>query len=274
VTTPPEPAWTERGQPPGPNFDPPPGLIAAEDDPPSSIDLRPRRRSVFGRVVRRALLAIVLLGLGLIAYDFMSGDVSLPKLATRARDSATSGLSVATLPQQAVIFDSNPPNPDGPKAAGNAVWRMRTEPLNGQREGGAVLQFDLKIPDRHLTLAMSMRREVPGSAMSHMVELRFLREDQQPDGDIDNIAPIVMTTVEQKEPAVLVGQVVKVTPGVFLFGLSGEAKDREQNERYLKEMTWLDIPIVYRNGFTGVLGIEKGVTGERAVNDAFGQWSK
>ncbi len=273
-STSPEPAWSEPSL--EPQFDPQPDLSAPalQDGEHVHVDLRPKRKSVFGRVLRRALLAVVVLGLSFVAYDLLSGNVELPLLTKLAGDGVTSGMSIAPLPQQAVIFDSNPPNPDGPKATGTAVWRTRSEPASGQGEQGTVLQFDLKIPDRHIIMAMSMRREAPGSAMSHTVELRFLREDQEPDGDIDNIAPIVMTTAEQKEPSVLVGQVVKVTPGLFLFGLSGQAKDREQNERFLKELTWFDIPLVYRNGFTGVLAVEKGAPGDRAVRDAFAQWSK
>ncbi len=242
-STSPEPAWSEPSL--EPQFDPQPDLSAPalQDGEHVHVDLRPKRKSVFGRVLRRALLAVVVLGLSFVAYDLLSGNVELPLLTKLAGDGVTSG-------------------------------RTRSEPASGQGEQGTVLQFDLKIPDRHIIMAMSMRREAPGSAMSHTVELRFLREDQEPDGDIDNIAPIVMTTAEQKEPSVLVGQVVKVTPGLFLFGLSGQAKDREQNERFLKELTWFDIPLVYRNGFTGVLAVEKGAPGDRAVRDAFAQWSK
>ena len=175
---------------------------------------------------------------------------------------------------QAVIFDSNPPNPDGSKGVGSAVWRVRSEPATPQRAASTVLQFDLKIPDRQLSLAMSMRPEAAGSAMSHLIEMRFLRADGQPDPDIDNIASIVMTTVEQKRPRVLVGRVVKVAPGVFLFGLSGQASDRELNLRYLAEETWFDIPLTYRNGASGVLAIEKGADGEQAVNEAVGEWRR
>ena len=58
-------------------------------------------------------------------------------------------------------------------------------------------------------------------------------------------------------------------PGVFLFGLAGNKKAREDNLRILRELTWMDIPIGYQNGLQALLAIEKGAAGERAINQFF-----
>jgi hypothetical protein len=100
-----------------------------------------------------------------------------------------------------------------------------------------------------------------------------LREDQQPDADIANIAGIVMTTADMTRPTTLVGQLVNVAPGVFLFGLSGQANEREQNLRNLKEFPWIGIPVTYRNGASGVLTFEKGTDGEQVIDEALSRWA-
>jgi hypothetical protein len=232
----------------------------------------PRRKSIVGRIVRRTLLAALLLGLGIVGYGFATGDVDLPVLSKLASKSATAAKPAATA--QAIIFDSNPPNPEGTKGVGSASWRVRAEPATPQRPAATVLQFDLKIPERQINLAMTMRPEAPGGAMSHLIELRFLRQDGQPDADIDNIASIVMTTVEQQRPSVLIGRVVKVAPGVFMFGLSAQANDRDKNLQFLTDETWFDIPLTYRNGASGVLGVEKGPEGTAAINEAVSEWKR
>jgi hypothetical protein len=254
--------------------------MASEGASAGTID-KLERKPIVGRIVRRTLLAALLLGLGIGGYSIVRGDIELPFLAKFAKyangvaknDTSTAKPAAAT-GSQAIIFDSNPPNTEGSKAFGNVVWHVRSEPATAQRAASTVLQFETKIPDRQLFLNMSMRPEASGGAMSHLIELRFVRADGQPDPDVDNIASVVMTTVEQQRPRVLVGRVQKVAPGVFYIGLSGQASDREQNLRFLTEDTWFDIPLTYRNGATGVLGIEKGSDGEQAVNEAIGEWSR
>ena len=72
----------------------------------------------------------------------------------------------------------------------------------------------------------------------------------------------------------LTGRVMRVAPGVFLFGLVGSDSDREQNLRYLKELAWFDIPLIYRNGFGWRPAVEKGAAGERAINEALATWGQ
>ena len=78
-----------------------------------------------------------------------------------------------------------------------------------------------------------------------------------------------MTTAERSRRAVMLGQSTKVAPGVFLFGLSAAKDEREANLRFLRELTWMEIPIVYEAGSQALLAIEKGAAGERAINRFF-----
>jgi hypothetical protein len=238
-----------------------------------------QRRPIAGRVFRRALLGIVLLALGAIAYDALTGEIGFP-FVSRVSDTDVADVPAAAPPskptsatrtapagtQQVILFDSNRPDPNVPQFPGTASWRLRL-----QNEPSPVVTLDLSVPGRKVLLTMTMRREPPGSAMTHLFEFRFLRDDKEPDPDIVNIAAPFMTTSEMSRPNVLVGQVVSVSPGVFLFGLSGDATAREKNLRSLQDLAWMGIPIAYRNGVAGLIVVEKGVDGQRALGEALRQ---
>jgi hypothetical protein len=237
-----------------------------------------QRRPIAGRVFRRALLGLVLLGLGAWGYDALTGEIGLPFVSAvgdnpiadtpppAAPPAAPAPSAASAGTQQVVLFDGNRPDPNAAHFPGTASWRLRL-----QNEPSPVVTLDVTVPGRKVTLTMTMRREPPGSAMTHLFEFRFLRDDKEPDPDIVNIASPFTTTAEMTRPNILVGQVVNVTPGVFLFGLSGEATARERNLRNLQDLPWIGIPIGYRNGVTGLLVVEKGVDGQRAISEALRQ---
>ena len=58
-------------------------------------------------------------------------------------------------------------------------------------------------------------------------------------------------------------QSVKVTPSVYLMGLSDSEQDKPKNLRLL-ERDWFDIAMVYNNRRRAILALEKGAAGARA----------
>jgi hypothetical protein len=249
----------------------------SEDETPSEEPadtdalLQPKRRSVAGRVLGRAVFAAMVLAIGIGGYGILSGDITVPWLSKVLGTRTVASLPGKPEPQPVILFDGNRPDMNGTKFDGKAFWRMGRD--SAATDAAPVVQVDLEVPGRKVVLAMSMRREAPGSSMSHIFELHFLREDKQPDPDIANIAGIVMTTADMTRPALLVGRVVNVTPGVFLFGLSAQDNEREQNLRNFKDLAWIGIPMTYRNGAAGVLTFAKGSDGERVINEVLRRWA-
>ena len=68
-------------------------------------------------------------------------------------------------------------------------------------------------------------------------------------------------------------QSVKVTPSVYLMGLSDSEQDKPKNLQLL-ERDWFDIAMVYSNRRRAILALEKGAAGARAFEEAFAVWGQ
>ena len=95
-----------------------------------------------------------------------------------------------------------------------------------------------------------------------------------PAGGISNVPGILMKQARSTRGVPLVGLAVKVTPGLYLLGLSNQEADKERNLQLLKERGWFDIPVAYNNNRRAILAMEKGTPGERAFADAFTAWKQ
>ena len=72
----------------------------------------------------------------------------------------------------------------------------------------------------------------------------------------------------------LSGSAIKVTPNIFLLGLSVLESNAQRNLELLKERSLVDIPVVYGNGRRAIIAVEKGTSGERAFSEAFKAWKQ
>jgi len=66
---------------------------------------------------------------------------------------------------------------------------------------------------------------------------------------------------------------VKVTPSVYLMGLSESERDTPKNLQLL-ERDWFDIALVYSNQRRAIIALEKGAAGARAFEQAFSIWGQ
>lgn len=180
----------------------------------------------------------------------------------------------AAVAQRAVLYEENPGTGEQQLQTfvGTAVWRTETVSPGPGRPPELGLRLEVEIPDRKMTVRISMRRN-PDQTLpaSHTIEVQFVTPND-PFGGVANMPGIRAKTSETAQGAPLVGLVVRVMPGFFLVGLSAIEADREQNLSLLRERGWLDVPFVYNNGRRAVLVIEKGTPGDRAVNEAVAAW--
>jgi hypothetical protein len=122
-------------------------------------------------------------------------------------------------------------------------------------------------------MTMTIRRDDSvGAPMSHLIEFQFWGSERFP---IDKIARVVRLQAKHesdKNGEALVGQLASVAPGMFLMGLSAAPNDLRHNVDAMRTLPRFEIPIVFTDGKTATLVIDKGAAGEQQFAEAFGKW--
>jgi hypothetical protein len=230
-----------------------------------------RKRSVLGRATGSTLIGLMLISLGITGYGYATGQIKLPWLAQVVGDHA---LGIAAGSNRAILFDGDVTDAQESQMVGVATWRTTMEPARDTGAPVSVLHLDAQVPQRKLLLKFSMQPEVPGGAMSHLIHLRFIGPDGRPDEHIAEVGGLLTRTSRNVGRNSLAGSMVKVAPGVFLFGLDGHPGARESSLRQLMEMNWLDIPLTYSNGTRGILAIEKDGIGGQTISGVLSKWDR
>ena len=88
------------------------------------------------------------------------------------------------------------------------------------------------------------------------------------------VGNVVMKQADGGGSSALAGRSIRVAPGVFLFGLSGEGQDARRNLEALRTLPRFDIPFAYANGATGIISVNKGASGDRAFAAALASWAR
>jgi hypothetical protein len=248
------------------------------------------------RVIAMAVIALLVLGIGAVAY-WWGPDIVTAIRGTRGSNSAadqvvpaentTRGKIVERAPtalapsegalvaQKVVLYEEDQSNPNGAQFIGSAVWRTeRVAPGPGQKPD-IVVRAEIEIPEQKVSMRWSLRRnddkQLPAS---HTVEIVFTLPPEFPHGGISNIPGVLMKQGETTRGVPLNGVAVKVTANFFLIGLSSIEADMQRNIQLLKERSWFDIPVVYGDGKRAIIAIEKGTPGERAFTEAFAAWGQ
>jgi hypothetical protein len=173
--------------------------------------------------------------------------------------------------QRASLYEEDAAQQQGRRYGGGVKWRI--EKSTEAKSSDIAILAELEIPERNMRMTMSLRRN-PDKMLpaSHTVEIAF-----RPGGDfegVSNIPGLLMKSAELSDGARLDGVTAKVTPEMFLIGLSGADGQVQRNLQMLKEQAWFDIPILYGNGRRAILALEKGASGERAFQEAFAAWGE
>lgn len=247
---------------------------------------RPARRHFFWPLaVRMASACAVLVIVGL-AYGLVAVRLDSAAATALANESASDSwrspmmraiLSISNLIEQgsfeppangqrAVLYAESKTNAAGIPHVGRAVWRAQRN-AGAAANSGPAMSIDVDIPQKDLAVRISFRPETGRDAvMTHFVELRFYGANRALTDAVAEVVGVLLKNDELSRGLELVGKIVRVQPGVFLMGLSGTQADARRNLMVLRDRNWLDIPIVYKDGSRSILTIEKGETGQRAVN--------
>jgi hypothetical protein len=280
-------------------FSPPPLGERAPARPPVSQrraarpPMTSRRKSMRGRIVFRMVSACVVLVLIWFAYVFAvvrfdsaaakrwTGDGTQNSWTARVVRAMLSigdrieekRESTPAAGQRAVLYEESDATATGHTFSGRAVWRHETEPTS-DGPPAAVLSIDVAIPQKNILLQISLKRAPDGGVISHFVEFKFQNPDGAFSDAVEDVLGLHMKTDELSRGVGLIGKVVKVRAGLFLMGLSGAGTDASQNLKLLKERPWIDLPIIMKDRSRNLLAIEKGTTGQAALDRALVSWGQ
>jgi hypothetical protein len=155
------------------------------------------------------------------------------------------------------------------------LWRTQTVSVGPGQPPDLALVADVTIPERRMTVTLTIRRNLDQTLpASHTIEVLFALPPNFEFGGVAEVPGLLMKPSEQARGVPLVGQAVRVTNGFFFIGLSGFEMDRNTNIQALKTRPFFDIPIRYDSGRRAILTIEKGVTGDRAFEEAMTAWGQ
>ena len=250
-------------EPPGRPIEPRPGDL--EDEEADWNTGEQKSRPFLRLAVVYVLVATVVIGAGALGYSYMVGTLDLGWLSRGSGQAAARS-------ERAILYEGGQSGRTGTPAEGKAVWRTRMEPNGGKPD--MVVTLDAEIPDPHITLAMTLSRVGDSGGMSHLLELRFLKPEELPFGGISRISNIAMKAAETDAGESLVGTSINIAPGQFMFGLLGVEDVVKQNVQRLRTQNWLDFTIIFGNGAAYTLSIEKGASGQKAIDEALAKWGQ
>jgi hypothetical protein len=216
-----------------------------------------------GRAIRSSVgFQILLAGLLLYAASAAQAQSAFPS----GNDSKVpSGTAASREP--AVLLDEDPADRKGKKYSGYVVWRIETIQEAAEKPDVAI-RADIDIPERNLKMAISLRRntdQVP--LMRHTLEVTL-------GGVVGKVLGVTMRRSEDEEArsVPLAGAALNVGEGFFWVGVSNSDAVQARNLRLANEVSWFDIPIVYKNNLRAILSIEKGASGREIFEKAFTAW--
>lgn len=200
-----------------------------------------------------------------------SGTGTTP--AFPATTSATQARPDVAIAQRAMLYEENPGDAQTPKAiTGRAVWRL--DAVNGGQGQPleTVVRATVDVPDAGMTLNLTLRRNLdPTLPASHTIELAFSGPGL-PDRTVRDVGLLQLKNDEAVRGTPVSGLPVPVRENLFLIGLSNLKTDIDRNTDLLLHRSWIDLPLRFTSNQRGVLTFEKGVSGERVLNEAFSQW--
>jgi hypothetical protein len=248
------------------------GQAAADTPPPeptpavAELAAMVRRRSVFGRVAGRTILAAALVAFGLAGYAYDAGQIHASLLNRIA--------SVAEPTEPVAYYEQAVGGAPWRELAGSGRWHSRLEDASvGPRR--AALTLDLRVPERGLSMSMAIRRDAgEDTAITHLFEFMFLSSQGPPLDSVSAVTSVIMKQEDGSSSRSLAGLSIKVAPGLFLFGLSAEKNDAQRNAQALRALSRFDISVSFADGASAIISVSKGASGERAFAQALADWAR
>ena len=169
-------------------------------------------------------------------------------------------------PLKAVLCEVSREHTIQKRFVGSVIWHTEQVVSTDEPLPKLVIRADVEIPDRQVTVKLVVAHNDDRSfRASHTVEIVVTLPPDFVHGGVINIPRILMKQGETTPGIPLNSVAVMITRGLFQIGLSNIGTDRQRNIELIKELSWIDLQILYSDGNWAILGLEKAPLGDRAL---------
>jgi hypothetical protein len=174
------------------------------------------------------------------------------------------------LPQRAILYEEGATDEDSKAVAGGTSWTL------GEDNGSPIIIGRVQIPERRLSLDIIIRKNNDESlaSASHLVEISYAAPPRLVGGGIEDIPALLLKNSEEAQGELLASAGVKVSDTLFWLALSAAPENVVNNLKLLREGTWFDLPVRYKNNKRAIVTLEKGREGEVVFAQALESWNR
>ena len=197
--------------------------------------------------------------------------------ATTPDQAATPAPSNPEVPvaHRAALLIEAPEEPNKVKTfIGTVVWKLNNVSAGPSDAVGVAVEADVDLPEDKTKAIITFEKNSDASLpASHTIKVRFIPQPGSVTGDVKQISVPQMRSEDNPSGEALAGVTVPVVQNSFLVGLSpGNAETA--NLDLIKQLQWIDIPMLLTSGKIAKLTFEKGDSGQRDITDAIAAWQK
>lgn len=180
--------------------------------------------------------------------------------------------------QRAAILIAAPTkeSPDGVDTRiGTVVWRSDTVTRDPGQPPSTAIRADIDIQPAGIKATVTIEKNLDTTLpASHMITIRFQREDNNVTGEIGEIETLQMRDLQSPQVESLEAARAKITSNIFIVALTQSEAITKRNVDAMLARGWVDIPMKLADGRLAKITIEKGAPGERIFKEAFERWAQ
>ncbi len=175
---------------------------------------------------------------------------------------------VGIVSQRAIYYTQGVGDNPGQVSQGSVNWSRVERP-----DGLPAIQASIKLADPKVDVIITISKNTDeGLPASHLIEVSFDGVANVSAAAIDRIPALVMKPSEQARGQPLVGAGVPVTESIFWIALSDEAEKVASNLTTLRDGTWFDMPLLFKDQQRALITFEKGGPGEALFKEVLSAW--
>lgn len=181
-----------------------------------------------------------------------------------------SAVGEGVLPQRAILYEEGATAEQSRAVVGGTSWSL------GDDNGSPIIIGRVEIPKRRLFFDIIIRKNNDESlaSASHLVEISYQAPPRFVGGGIEDIPALLLKSSEEAQGDLLASAGVKVSDTLFWLALSATPENEVNNLKLLREGSWFDLPVRYKNDKRAIVTLEKGREGEVVFAQALEAWGR